>query len=35
MITGFLPLLRERGLSEEDIQALTVANPRRLFTFET
>lgn len=31
VITGFLPLLTARGLSDEDIDALTVANPRRLF----
>lgn len=34
VMTGFLPLLRERGVSEADIEALTVGNPRRLFTFE-
>lgn len=34
VITGFIPLLRERGLTEEDIEALTVSNPRQLFTFE-
>ena len=33
VITGFLPMLRQRGLSEEDIDALTIDNPRRLFTF--
>lgn len=32
VITGFIPLLRDRGLSEDDIEALTVSNPRRLFT---
>jgi phosphotriesterase-related protein len=32
-ITGFLPLLRERGVSEEDIDQLTKANPQQLFTF--
>ncbi len=31
VITGFLPLLRRRGIGEEDIRALTVDNPRRLF----
>jgi predicted metal-dependent phosphotriesterase family hydrolase len=34
VITGFLPLLRERGLTEADIEVLTVRNPQRLFTFE-
>jgi predicted metal-dependent phosphotriesterase family hydrolase len=33
VITGFIPLLLERGLSSEDIDAMTVSNPRRLFTF--
>jgi phosphotriesterase-related protein len=32
VITRFVPLLRGNGISEEDIEALTVANPRRLFT---
>ncbi len=32
VITRFLPLLRERGITEEDTTALTVDNPRRLFT---
>ncbi len=31
VITRFLPLLRERGITEEDTTALTVDNPRRLF----
>jgi phosphotriesterase-related protein len=33
VITSFLPLLRDRGLSQEDIDAMTIDNPRRLFTF--
>lgn len=33
VITGFLPLLRDRGLSQDDIDAMTIDNPRRLFTF--
>jgi phosphotriesterase-related protein len=33
VITGFLPLLRDRGLSQDDIDAMTINNPRRLFTF--
>jgi phosphotriesterase-related protein len=33
VITGFLPLLRERGLSQDDIDAMTIDNPRQLFTF--
>lgn len=33
VITGFLPLLRDRGLSQDDIDAMTISNPRRLFTF--
>ncbi len=32
VITRFLPLLRGRGVSKEDTVALTVDNPRRLFT---
>lgn len=32
VITDFLPLLRERGLSEEDIDALTKDNPQRLYS---
>ncbi len=34
VITGFLPLLRERGLSREDIDHLTRTNPQRLYTFD-
>jgi phosphotriesterase-related protein len=34
-ITNFLPLLAERGLSQEDIDYLTRSNPQRLFTFES
>jgi predicted metal-dependent phosphotriesterase family hydrolase len=30
----FLPRLRERGVSDEEIEQLTVANPRRLLTIE-
>jgi predicted metal-dependent phosphotriesterase family hydrolase len=33
VITGFIPLLLERGLTQEDVDALTIDNPRRLFTF--
>lgn len=33
VMTQFLPLLRERGVDDTDITALTVDNPRRLFTF--
>jgi phosphotriesterase-related protein len=33
VITSFLPLLRDRGLSQEDIDAMTIDNPRQLFTF--
>ena len=33
VITGFLPLLRDRGLSQDDIDAMTIDNPRQLFTF--
>jgi len=33
VITGFIPLLLERGLTSEDVDALTIDNPRRLFTF--
>lgn len=33
VITNFLPLLRDRGVTGEDIQTLTVDNPRRLFTY--
>ncbi|HEX8025335.1 MAG TPA: hypothetical protein VF484_03930, partial [Candidatus Limnocylindrales bacterium] len=29
---AFLPRLRERGVSEAEIEQLTVANPRRLLT---
>ena len=32
-ITTFLPLLAERGLSREDLDALTRHNPQRLYTF--
>lgn len=32
VINIFLPLLRERGVEEEDVTALTVENPCRLFT---
>jgi phosphotriesterase-related protein len=32
-ITGFLPLLAERGVSPEDIDQLTRSNPQRLYTF--
>jgi phosphotriesterase-related protein len=31
VLTSFLPLLRQRGVSEYDIEALTIHNPRRLF----
>lgn len=34
-ITNFLPLLAERGLSQEDIDHLTRTNPQRLFTFSS
>lgn len=34
-ITNFLPLLVERGLSQEDIDHLTRTNPQRLFTFSS
>ena len=33
VITGFVPLLLERGLSQQDVDALIIDNPRRLFTF--
>jgi phosphotriesterase-related protein len=33
VITSFLPLLRDRGLSQDDIDAMTIDNPRQLFTF--
>jgi len=32
-ITNFLPLLEERGVSQEDIFHLTQTNPQRLYTF--
>ena len=32
VITRFLPLLWERGISKNDTTALTVGNPRRLFS---
>jgi len=32
--TVFLPLLREAGIAEEQIQAMTVENPRRALTGE-
>ena len=32
VITDFLPLLRERGVSETDIDALTKDNPQRLYS---
>lgn len=35
VITGFLPLLLERGVTQEDVDAMTIHNPRRLFTFPT
>ena len=31
-VTRFLPLLWERGITEDDTTALTVDNPRRLFS---
>jgi phosphotriesterase-related protein len=31
IVTGFLPLLRSRGVSEQQISTLTVDNPRSLF----
>lgn len=33
VITTFLPMLRERGVSDEDIQLMTVTNPSRAFAF--
>lgn len=33
VITNFLPMLRERGVSEDDIQLMTVTNPSRAFAF--
>ena len=32
VVTRFLPLLWERGITEDDTTALTVDNPRRLFS---
>lgn len=32
LATGFLPRLRQRGVSEEEIRTITVENPRRLLT---
>jgi len=34
-ITNFLPLLVERGVSQEDIDRLTQSNPQRLYTFSS
>jgi len=33
VIENFLPLLRERGVAESDIELMTVANPARAFAF--
>lgn len=33
VVTNVLPLLRERGVSEQDIHQMTVANPARAFAF--
>lgn len=33
VILNFLPMLRERGVSEEDIHRMTVVNPSRAFVF--
>lgn len=33
VITNFLPMLCERGVSEDDIQLMTVTNPSRAFAF--
>ncbi|CAN5450242.1 phosphotriesterase [soil metagenome] len=33
VITNFLPMLRERGVSDDDIQLMTVTNPSRAFAF--
>ena len=34
VIAGFLPLLRERGVAEEHIHAMTVTNPARAFGYD-
>jgi predicted metal-dependent phosphotriesterase family hydrolase len=34
VIRNFLPLLRERGVSAEDIQTMLVANPARAFAYD-
>jgi phosphotriesterase-related protein len=33
VIENFLPMLRERGVSEADIHQMTVTNPARAFAF--
>ncbi|MER7005299.1 hypothetical protein ABT297_19945 [Dactylosporangium sp. NPDC000555] len=35
VIENFLPMLRDRGVSEEDIHRMTVANPARAFAYST
>ena len=32
VVTGFVPMLRERGVSAEDVETMLVDNPRRLLT---
>ncbi|ADB48610.1 phosphotriesterase family protein [Conexibacter woesei] len=34
VIVNFLPMLRERGVSEEDIHTMTVANPGKAFAWD-
>lgn len=34
VIVNFLPMLRERGVSEQDIQTMTVANPAKAFAWD-
>ena len=34
VITNFVPLLRERGVTEEQIHTMTVVNPGRAFAYD-